>query len=282
MRTMLNRRSSVGRRVSRQSEDAARNDGERRARLGARCGLRLRARPADRANSASRSIASRSRPDIPARTTEWVNSASLLARMNFAHALAQNKVPGIKVDAAQFWTIPPKAGSRSPDADACCRSLGSRSALAMQEDVRRGAGGRLENSSRSARQIEQVAKTLANRRLDDLRSSGFSRPVRGMQTRRIFLGKARLWRWLASALTPLWLSRALYAADAPGPRKKILVAIFQRGAVDGLNVVVPHGEQRYYDLRPTIAVPRPRWCRSAEFGHRSGRIFRTASVARSV
>ena len=57
--------------------------------------------------------------------------------------------------------------------------------------------------------------------------------------------------------TPAWLSRALYAADAPSPRKKILVAIFQRGAVDGLNVVVPHGEKRYYEMRPTIAIPRP-------------------------
>jgi len=56
---------------------------------------------------------------------------------------------------------------------------------------------------------------------------------------------------------PLWLKRALYAADAPSPRKKILVAIFQRGAADGLNIVVPHGEKAYYDLRPTIAVPRP-------------------------
>jgi uncharacterized protein (DUF1501 family) len=36
-----------------------------------------------------------------------------------------------------------------------------------------------------------------------------------------------------------------------------MVAIFQRGAVDGLNVVVPHGEKRYYELRPTIAIPRP-------------------------
>jgi uncharacterized protein (DUF1501 family) len=53
------------------------------------------------------------------------------------------------------------------------------------------------------------------------------------------------------------LERALYAADAPSPRKKILVAIFQRGAADGLNIVVPHGEKAYYDLRPTIAVPRP-------------------------
>ncbi len=56
---------------------------------------------------------------------------------------------------------------------------------------------------------------------------------------------------------PMWLQRALYAADAPSPRKKILVAIFQRGAADGLNIVVPHGAQAYYGLRPTIAIPRP-------------------------
>jgi uncharacterized protein (DUF1501 family) len=56
---------------------------------------------------------------------------------------------------------------------------------------------------------------------------------------------------------PAWLERALYAADAPDVRKKILVAIFQRGAADGLNIVVPHGEPRYYAMRPGIAVPRP-------------------------
>ena len=56
---------------------------------------------------------------------------------------------------------------------------------------------------------------------------------------------------------PLWLERAAFAADQQGSRKKVLVAIFQRGAADGLNIVVPHGERRYYDLRPTIAVPRP-------------------------
>ena len=42
-----------------------------------------------------------------------------------------------------------------------------------------------------------------------------------------------------------------------GAKKKILVTIFQRGAVDGLNMVVPHGEGEYYNLRPTIAVPKP-------------------------
>jgi uncharacterized protein (DUF1501 family) len=56
---------------------------------------------------------------------------------------------------------------------------------------------------------------------------------------------------------PTWLSRAVFAKDAPGERKKILIAIFQRGAVDGLNVVVPHGEPAYYSLRPSIAIPRP-------------------------
>jgi uncharacterized protein (DUF1501 family) len=40
-------------------------------------------------------------------------------------------------------------------------------------------------------------------------------------------------------------------------KRKVLVTIFQRGAVDGLNVVVPHGEGEYYDLRRTIAIPRP-------------------------
>ncbi len=43
----------------------------------------------------------------------------------------------------------------------------------------------------------------------------------------------------------------------PRERRKIFIAIFQRGAVDGLNVVVPHAEPAYYALRPTIAIPRP-------------------------
>src|SRR5215831_2608418 len=43
-----------------------------------------------------------------------------------------------------------------------------------------------------------------------------------------------------------------------GGRRKTLIAIFQRGAVDGLNMVVPHGEHSYYDVRPSIAIPRPK------------------------
>ena len=75
-------------------------------------------------------------------------------------------------------------------------------------------------------------------------------------TRRFFLRNSGL-AMVGIGTAPIWLKRALYAADAPLQRKKILVAIFQRGAADGLNIVVPHGEQRYYEMRPTIAIPRP-------------------------
>lgn len=40
-------------------------------------------------------------------------------------------------------------------------------------------------------------------------------------------------------------------------RKKVLITIFQRGAVDGLNMIVPHGESEYYNLRSTIAIQKP-------------------------
>ena len=77
-----------------------------------------------------------------------------------------------------------------------------------------------------------------------------------MINRRVFLRNSAL-AMVGAGTAPLWLQRALYAAGQRPTRKKILVAIFQRGAADGLNVVVPHGEKAYYALRPTIAVPRP-------------------------
>jgi len=75
-----------------------------------------------------------------------------------------------------------------------------------------------------------------------------------MTTRRLFLKGSGLAMFGVGA-APMWLARA---ADAPRARKKVLVAVFQRGAVDGLNVVVPFGEKNYYALRPTIAIPAPK------------------------
>jgi uncharacterized protein (DUF1501 family) len=48
---------------------------------------------------------------------------------------------------------------------------------------------------------------------------------------------------------------AQLANAASGNRR--LVVVFLRGAVDGLNVVVPWADGRYYEARPTIAIPKP-------------------------
>ena len=59
-------------------------------------------------------------------------------------------------------------------------------------------------------------------------------------------------------LSPTFLRRMAYGMDLKQvPRGKTLICLFQRGAADGLNVLVPHGDPAYYALRPTIAIPRP-------------------------
>jgi uncharacterized protein (DUF1501 family) len=54
---------------------------------------------------------------------------------------------------------------------------------------------------------------------------------------------------------PAFLQRAV--AETPAAGKKQLVVLFQRGAADGLNIVVPFGEPNYYRMRPSIAIPQP-------------------------
>src|SRR3984957_2219298 len=77
-------------------------------------------------------------------------------------------------------------------------------------------------------------------------------------SRRYFLKSSGLSLFGAAAVPP-FLRRTAYALDQPNAsaRKKILVAIFQRGAADGLNTVVPFGDRNYYALRPTIAIAPP-------------------------
>lgn len=50
-----------------------------------------------------------------------------------------------------------------------------------------------------------------------------------------------------------WAARGAVTSENP----KRLIVIFLRGAVDGLNVVVPYQEAAYYQVRPKIAIPRP-------------------------
>ena len=59
-------------------------------------------------------------------------------------------------------------------------------------------------------------------------------------------------------LNPSFLRRTAFAMELPKAAKgKVLICIFQRGAADALNVVVPHGDPSYYRLRPNIAIARP-------------------------
>src|SRR6185312_7158154 len=63
-----------------------------------------------------------------------------------------------------------------------------------------------------------------------------------------------------SLAAPSFIERTVWGETREritGGRRKTLIAIFQRGAVDGLNMVVPFGERNYYDLRPNIAIPKP-------------------------
>ena len=74
-------------------------------------------------------------------------------------------------------------------------------------------------------------------------------------TRRVFL-KGGAMAVVGTAAIPSFLSRAAFAAETASQGRKRLVVIFQRGAADGLNIVVPHAESSYYAMRPTIAIPR--------------------------
>jgi uncharacterized protein (DUF1501 family) len=56
---------------------------------------------------------------------------------------------------------------------------------------------------------------------------------------------------------PTWMPRIKLAAPHIGPRGDTFVCIFLRGGADGLNMVVPHGDDTYYALRPTLGIPRP-------------------------
>ncbi|HZP07368.1 MAG TPA: DUF1501 domain-containing protein [Terracidiphilus sp.] len=72
--------------------------------------------------------------------------------------------------------------------------------------------------------------------------------------RRFFLHRGAL-AVAGTAAIPSFLVRSVIAEAAGAPGKR-LVIIFQRGAVDGLNVVVPYHEKNYYSMRPTIAIPQ--------------------------
>ena len=65
-----------------------------------------------------------------------------------------------------------------------------------------------------------------------------------------------------------WMPRLAFAPKSMAPRGDTLVVVFLRGAADVLNMVVPHGEDAYYQLRPSLGIPRPD---DSRVGHREVR-----------
>src|SRR5205809_7768641 len=77
-----------------------------------------------------------------------------------------------------------------------------------------------------------------------------------MISRRVFLKNGAL-AVVSLGFAPSFVARTAFA-QGRASRAKLIVAIFQRGAVDGLNMVVPFGEADYYRARQSIAIARPR------------------------
>ncbi len=73
-----------------------------------------------------------------------------------------------------------------------------------------------------------------------------------MVSRRLFVRSSAM-AMLSMGFAPSFLARTA----AAGRSRRLLIAIFQRGAADGLNIVIPYGDGEYYRARPTIAIARP-------------------------
>ena len=78
-------------------------------------------------------------------------------------------------------------------------------------------------------------------------------------TRRFFLKSSGI-AMASLAAPPSFLKRTALAQTlaATGKDRPIIIAIFQRGAMDGISAVIPFGDKNYYTVRPQIAVPQPK------------------------
>jgi uncharacterized protein (DUF1501 family) len=75
--------------------------------------------------------------------------------------------------------------------------------------------------------------------------------------RRVFVKSGAL-ALVTMGLSPSFLRRTAFGMELRNaPKGKLLICLFQRGAADALNIVVPHGERAYYAMRPSIAIPQP-------------------------
>ena len=166
--------------------------------------------------------------------------------MNFGLGLAQNRIAGSTVDTAALEGDPAEVGSRILAIDPTPQTLSTiQNALAKADTSANVNSANLNNANVNSASVSNASgkkKTGAKisvAGLCSVRPSFRRSKHRGktnMLSRRLFLKSSGIAAF-GAGIAPGWLARA--ADTSTGSRKKVLVAIFQRGAVDGLNLVVP-------------------------------------------
>src|SRR5262249_39773233 len=124
-------------------------------------------------------------------------------------------------------------------------------------DRLQGHDRRLDQHRRAGRAHERRDPACARRPAAGglARIAGVPEKVGTMISRRVLL-KDGAFALVSLGLAPSFLRRPRSAAGRTS-RPRRLIAIFQRGAADGLNVVVPFGDPTSYRARPSIAIQRP-------------------------
>ncbi|PJF23488.1 MAG: hypothetical protein CUN56_00755 [Phototrophicales bacterium] len=61
----------------------------------------------------------------------------------------------------------------------------------------------------------------------------------------------------AAHALPTWMPRLAFAQPYNNPRGDVMIVVFLRGGADSLNMIVPFGDDLYYEARPRLAIPRP-------------------------
>ena len=193
----------------------------------------------------------------------WVNTGALVGRMNFAVDLTANRVRGVRIDLAvrgrrQRRGRGQDLGDEAPAAWPGLRRHGV-DAGAGHGRCRRSPPCRSDPRSSSAAEVVAVSAVVLptataprGRRRERLRTPS-GQLGEHMISRRVLLRNGGL-ALLSLGFAPAFVART---AAAGANRRKMLVTIFQRGAADGLNIVVPFGERDYYTARPTIAIAQP-------------------------
>ncbi len=250
--------------AARQGEDTVRVRGQRLAGDASRGGRRLPRWCSRCGRWGCRSTSLSRRPATPTPPTAWVNTGALVSRMNFAVDLTANRVRGVRVDLPSAVGASDAAAARTW---AMRHLLRGQASAATSSTLARGTDR--ADDRRAVARIPGVPAPLkysvsasfySPRQAPPGRRPGTAPGHRPGQTsgehmisRRVLLRDGGL-ALLSLGFAPAFVARA---AAAGTNRRKLLVTIFQRGAADGLNVVVPFGERDYYTARPTIAIAQP-------------------------